>query len=432
MRNVKDFGAVGDGKTSDTRAIQRAIDAGGEVLFPPGTYKSGTLYLRSHTGLRFEPGATLISGGDEEEWNDPHFCPQNRTSEREKNNGRHLIVAYQCEDVSIRGGIIDGNSSYWLHEPDPQIPLYKLVPRNGQLLFFCECRGVRVQDCEIRNGSYWHCFLHGCERITISGLHIHGDPLVGCNDGIDLDCCRFATVSDCIIQTADDAIAIRGNCKPLGDMLRPTEHITVTNCVLSASFANAIRLGVGNGVIRDCIFSNLILCRYGAGAGKGIEITASYTTDSGVDMEHITFENIRMDVARPFKITLANALVHRTGGENVAARIRDIDFRHIRGKTDLTSEVIGNQTGEISDLRFTDVRLDYYGKGPAPNLDERNYWGMESTASAFQFRNVKSAVFDRLRINWCANQNLWLHEAEMENSQVEFRNCELEKGTVSK
>ena len=83
-------------------------------------------------------------------------------------------------------------------------------------------------------------------------------------------------------------------------------------------------------------------------------------------------------------------------------------------------------------MRFTDVRLDYYGKGPAPNLDERNYWGMESTASAFQFRNVKSAVFDRLRINWCANQNLWLHEAEMENSLVEFRNCELEKGTVSK
>ena len=60
MNNVKDFGAVGDGVTSDTVAIQRAIDAGGEVIFPPGVYKSGTLYLRSHTGLRFRTG---ISNG---------------------------------------------------------------------------------------------------------------------------------------------------------------------------------------------------------------------------------------------------------------------------------------------------------------------------------------------------------------------------------
>ena len=116
MNNVKDFGAVGDGKTSDTAAIQRAIEAGGEVIFPPGVYKSGTLYLRSHTGLRFEPGAILLSGGDEEQWNAPDFCPQNRTSEMEKNNGRHLIVAWQCEDVSIYGGTIDGCYSHWLDE----------------------------------------------------------------------------------------------------------------------------------------------------------------------------------------------------------------------------------------------------------------------------------------------------------------------------
>ena len=47
MNNVKDFGAVGDGKTLDTAAIQRAIDAGGVVNFPPGTYLTGTLYLKS-------------------------------------------------------------------------------------------------------------------------------------------------------------------------------------------------------------------------------------------------------------------------------------------------------------------------------------------------------------------------------------------------
>ena len=47
MINVRDFGAVGDGITKDTAAIQRAIDAGGMVMFPPGIYLAGTLYLRS-------------------------------------------------------------------------------------------------------------------------------------------------------------------------------------------------------------------------------------------------------------------------------------------------------------------------------------------------------------------------------------------------
>ena len=428
MQNVRDFGAAGDGRTSDTKAIQRAIDAGGEVFFPPGVYKCGTLYLRSHGGLHLETGAVLISGGDEEKWNDPHFCPQNRTSELEKNNGRHLIAAYQCEDVFIRGGVIDGNYPLWLNEMNPDNPFFKLNMRNGQLLFFCECREVRIQDCTLRNGSYWHCFLHGCERITISGLHIYGDPRVLCNDGIDLDCCRFATVSDCMIRTGDDAIAIRGNSKALGGELRPTEHIIVSNCVLSSVFADGIRLGVGNGVIRDCMFSNIDI----HDSGKGIELTSSYGGENGVDMERICFENIFMEVLRPFKVCLSSLLVRQTGGTDIRAHIRDIDFRHIRGRAELTSEILGNKAGEISGLRFTDVRLDYYGRGPAPYLDEQNVWERESTASAFLFREVKSALVERLKINWCADPDRWLHEAELENSQVEFNECELKKGTISK
>ena len=64
MRNVRDFGAVGDGKTLDTAAIQKALDAGGIVHFPAGTYLTGTIYLRSNGGLDLAPGATILGSPD--------------------------------------------------------------------------------------------------------------------------------------------------------------------------------------------------------------------------------------------------------------------------------------------------------------------------------------------------------------------------------
>ena len=58
--DVKEFGAVGDGVTKDTQAIQAALDAGGLVFFPPGTYLSGTLHLRSGGGLLLSPAQPCL------------------------------------------------------------------------------------------------------------------------------------------------------------------------------------------------------------------------------------------------------------------------------------------------------------------------------------------------------------------------------------
>ena len=93
MRNVKDYGAKGDGITKDTAAIQRAIDDGGVVYFPPGTYISGTLYLKSGGGLHLEHGATLKASADRADYNADDFCVQNAVFTRENVSGAHFIVA---------------------------------------------------------------------------------------------------------------------------------------------------------------------------------------------------------------------------------------------------------------------------------------------------------------------------------------------------
>ena len=427
MNNVRDFGAVGDGRTSDTAAIQRAIDAGGEVYFPAGTYKSGTLYLRSNGGLCLDTGAVLMSGGDEEQWNAPDFCPQNPFGSAEKSNGRHLIIAYRCENIAIRGGRIDGKSIFWHHEPNPENPFFKLESHNGQMLYFCECSRVRIERCELSNSPYWHCFLHGCDHVQISGLYIHGDPRVLCNDGIDLDCCRDVTVSDCIIETGDDALTLRGNSARLGGELRPCERITVANCVLSGYFADGIRLGVGNGLIRDCTFSNLVI----HDSNIGIELASSYGGEHGVDMENIQFSDIRMNANRPFQIILGRPCYNDFFGEErnqINAVIRNIGFHRIYGRGELSSRIRGNRTGRIDRLTFSDLELDFYGKGPAPYLDEKGHWDKGSTAAAFQIRDTGEILFEKVRVNWCVDTDQWQHEIEAEDAQVKVKDCSFVKG----
>ena len=77
MHNIIDFGAVGDGVTVNTQAIQRAIDAGGTVLIPEGVFVTGTLYLKSHGGLHLAPGAVLRASTDRADYNAADYCPQN-------------------------------------------------------------------------------------------------------------------------------------------------------------------------------------------------------------------------------------------------------------------------------------------------------------------------------------------------------------------
>ena len=101
MRNIKDYGAIGDGITLNTQAIQRAIDDGGMVYIPTGVYKTGTLYLKSNGGLHLEAGAVLLASHDYNDYNEWDFCQQNWKSDEENANGKHLIVAVEQENVFI-------------------------------------------------------------------------------------------------------------------------------------------------------------------------------------------------------------------------------------------------------------------------------------------------------------------------------------------
>lgn len=397
MNNVRDFGAVGDGKTKDTSAVQRAIDAGGIVFFPPGVYLCGTLYLKSEGGLELAPGAVILGSPDKEDYNADDFCVQNSFSVVEKSSGAHLIVVLEQHDVVIRGGgKIDGNRQAFYGDPNEKERKFQLGDwRPGQMVYVCESENVTITDVELNHAAYWTLFLHGCENVMVRGVRIWNDYRTHNGDGIDIDCCRYVTVSDCIIHSGDDCITFRGDDRRLKNK-KICEYVTVTNCIIGTS-CNAMRIGVGNSIIRNCTVSNIVV----KDTRTGIQINSAYSTDSGVGIENILFSNINMEVKRPFAL-----FSHFRGlcDQNIKP-MRNIRFSNITTTAMCNSAICANHVGDIDGITFSDVEFLFTSDENVLSLDEyvcRGY-GTESAPAAFYVINAKDVKFRNVNVKFAEN-----------------------------
>lgn len=362
MRNVKDYGAIGDGITLDTAAFQKAIDAGGMVYVPEGRYKIGTLYLKSNGGLHLATGSVLVADHNRENYNADDFCPQNRVFAAEWVTGAHLIVAVEQKNIVIEGhGTIDGSGNYWMNEndtipgwPNKEDRDYRPNPeRPAQMIFFCECEDVSVSDVKLVNAPYWFLFLHGCTRAVLHGLKITGDRPRWTNDGIDLDCCSEVTVSDCIIDVGDDALTLRGHDEPLKNK-KACEKITVTNCVLRAHRDYGIRIGVGAGTIRNCIISN---CDIEAPNNCGLGIMGRWSPDTprATSVENILCRGLNIRSDRPAEIVLAF-------GEKPLpneCHINGIKLSDINMVSNKGIRILGYINEHIKNITLNDITLSY-------------------------------------------------------------------------
>ena len=137
--DIRDFGAAETNTAAENAAaIQKALDAAGErgnapspwqcVVVPPGTFVTGTIWLRSHVELRLEKGAVLKAGVRPEDYNASDAFPENFWSDSEEWSGGHLLLGYKVEDVAISGeGTIDGSGLSFFGEcdEDSRFPFYK-------------------------------------------------------------------------------------------------------------------------------------------------------------------------------------------------------------------------------------------------------------------------------------------------------------------
>ena len=424
--NARDLGAQGDGRTLNTRTLQRAIDAahhagGGIVSLPPGIFLTGGLVLRDHVTFHLEAGSILRGSPHVDDY-EYHPGPPVAGDA----NGRHLLFAQDAEDIAITGlGTIDGNGAFfwrrkgraharpedlwadviaWDYEPATQF-------RPSPMLEFARCRNLHIEGVTLANAAGWTLRPVACESVFIRGIRVRNPIFAPNTDGMDLTACRNVFVSDCDIATGDDAICIKSE-NPYGDLL-PTSNITVTNCVLSTC-CNGFKVGTAtHGPVENIVFSNSVIYNSTSSAlnERATSGIALEMVDGG-SMHGITINNIRIKNART---PLFLRLGRRTSGVGSSLRNIRIDNVHATGAL-LTNSITGLPGMSVEDIVLSNSSFhsDEHGhadwtKSPVPeqssSYPEARMFG-RLPASGLYVRHV---------------QGLRLHHVEFSASSPEER-----------
>ena len=242
--NVRDFGAVGDGVSIDSPAIDRAIDAaaqrgGGTVFFPAGTYACYTIHLKSLVTLYLDHGATLLAasvplkglsrgGYDRAEPQDPLIEPFQDYGHNHWRNS--LIYGEGLHDIAILGdGMIWGKGLSRGHG-DPELPRAELAGVGNKAIALKNCRNVQLRDFSILKGGHFAVLATGVDNLTIENLTVDTD-----RDGFDIDCCKNVRVHGCTVNSPWDDAIVPKSSMALG-YPRVTENVTISDCFVTGSY----------------------------------------------------------------------------------------------------------------------------------------------------------------------------------------------------
>lgn len=368
--DVRDYGAVGDGKTDDATAIQRAIDAcaksgGGCVLFPKGyTFLSGPLALGSNTEYHFEADSRLLANPDESIYNISAFG-ENR------GEGMMWLYAKDVENISFTGmGTIDGNGVAFmgkeLHDSYELKPVTDFDPR-PHVLTLINARKVVMRDINIRNSAYWTVHLIGCNDVMIDGISLLNNLKIRNGDGIDIDHSRNVRISNCFIESGDDCICLKNRRE--FEEYGVCEDITVTNCIMT-SRSCAVKIGSENvDSIRRVVFDNCIIRNSNRGIGiqNRDEGTVTDVMFSNMIVDCRFFSDVWWGKSEPIYVTSYPRAKgnHKDAGwrfpkgatEGKCGNVSDIRFHNIRCTSENGVFVEGDTDDKVSRITFSDIEL---------------------------------------------------------------------------
>jgi hypothetical protein len=403
LYDVRDYGATGKKEQNARTAIQKTIDAcaahgGGIVYLPPGDYTSGTIYLKSHVRFRLEAGATLYSIKDSTQFDKPT-----------------LIYGDSLQDISIEGrGTVDGEAAYewklnFIHddliraqlEAEEAVgkPLMRSFPKTnqyGHLIFLLNCKNVRIEGISLLHSPSWTLYPVHCQQLVIDGINIYTDPkLAVWADGIDPDGCQHVRISNCNIETGDDALVFYS--MPWYGPAQPDDDITVTNCRFTSASSGIKFCDCNVDAIRHVTIDNCTI----QGSNRGI---AFMNYDGGV-VEDVILSNLIINCIRYdwywwgegdpiyFDVRKSRELskTHEPLGDVPAGKIKHVLITNVIATGKGSSICHGHPESWLEDITLDNVKL-YISHDTTSDYDNGIY--------ALKFQYVKNLTLRNVDLYW--------------------------------
>jgi polygalacturonase len=428
--NVKTFGAVGDGTTLDSPAVDQAIAAaaaggGGTVRFPAGTYSCYTIHLKSKVTLFLDQGAIILaaetSNGDSNA-RGYDLAEPNQWDQYQDYGHSHwrnsLIYGEGLENIGIAGpGMIWGKGLSKGYGPGPKAENPGVGNKSISLK---NCRNVTLRDFSMLHGGHFAILATGVDNFTLDNLIIDTN-----RDGMDIDCCRNVRLSNCSINSPwDDAIVLKSSFG-LG-YARSTEMVTITNCFVTGGYEEGslldatmkklpagrrpdrtgrIKFGTeSNGGFKNITISN---CVFDTCQGLALE------TVDGALLEDITITNITMRdiISTPIFLRLGRRM---RGPKDVpVGTLRRVIISNIvssNSASRLACIISGIPGHPIEGVKLSDIYLQHQGGGTAeeaaiepPEEEEKypepNMFG-PMPAHGFYIRHVKGIEMTNIEISY--------------------------------
>jgi polygalacturonase len=433
MYSVRDYGAVGDGKALDSPAINRAIEAcaqagGGTVSVPAGTYLSGSIRMKSNIHLYLDAGAVILGAPQKMNAYDPAEPFEGKAYQDGGHTYFHnsLIWGENLVNISITGpGLINGGgltsgdgpldviSGFSKPRsgrplPDPNVP----VRLGNKAIAFKLCRQVLIRDVTLYHGGHFAIITTGCDGLTIDNVTIDTN-----RDGIDLDCCRNTTVSNCRINSpSDDGLCPKSSFALGRNVI--TENLTIVNCQVSGFQEGTLldgtmkprRNGTGrikfgteaNGGFRNVTVSN---CTFRSCRGLALE-----EVDGGI-LENIVIDNITMMDVASYPIYITTGQRNRGPEVTTVSRMRNILISNVIAtgvSRNSGIQITGMPDHPIEGVRLDNIRLEFEGGGTAedaaivPKELDTGYPEPRGTMPAYGLlaRHVRDLELSNLRVSF--------------------------------
>ena len=381
---VTDHGAIADGTTLNTSAIQATIDSahaagGGRVVVPEGTFRSGAIFLKQGVELHVMKGGMILGSDQLEDYPkrrtriEGHF-PEWRVA---------LINASEIDGLKLSGeGEINGNGrvfweAFWARRKEnPQCT--NLEVERPRLFFIDRCTNVDIRDLTLRDSGFWNVHLYNCRDVLVENISIHapgpGAPVrAPSSDGIDIDSSQNVTVRGCFIAVDDDCIALKGTKGPLADQDKsspPVENILVENCTFQDGHG-VLTCGSEATLIRNVVIRNSKVI------GDINLVRLKLRPDTPQHYSNILFENIEVSGGgRLFDVNPWLQFFDLKGHPQPTRKVDGIVLRNFTGHYGSPGRIVTNEGDTIAPIVLENVNLTFkkteFTLGDNVTLDARN------------------------------------------------------------